>query len=349
MQVRRGRNNNLIADGNTSLQLGIINVADANVVAALLNRGIILQPLDGTPRWMVRKNAPVVFAYVAGYLDFAGAAIRDLNRSGAGFNLQVHCSRKFQLPMEFAFCSKCGGSDHKYSHAHGQLCRYSKNSGHKCSLVQEVCSTKKARGWVPCLCPGRLPGTNNSYCRMTWSPWFSPFRTSVLAPFEIPMLMATFFLPSLPFGSGTSTEALRSLSYTMEPSGICNTFLCSSRMISALAVISAFNSPPGLSIETRTSNVVTLSFSTPIGEIFVTLPLKVLSLNDSTLIREGWPRYTRPISASSTFPFTYTWLVSPMVMTSVALEPNTRIELTASPTSTSRESTMPSIGDSISV
>jgi len=46
-------------------------------------------------------------------------------------------------------------------------------------------------------------------------------------------------------------------------------------MISALAVIIAFSTPSGLLIETRTSNVVTLSFSTPIGEIFVTLPVKV--------------------------------------------------------------------------
>jgi len=40
----------------------------------------------------------------------------------------------------------------------------------------------------------------------------------------------------------------------------------------------------GLSIETRTSKLVTLSFSTPIGEIWVTRPLNVLSLNVSTRI-----------------------------------------------------------------
>ncbi len=142
------------------------------------------------------------------------------------------------------------------------------------------------------------------YCRTTWSPSLSPLSTSVLAPFEIPILTATLFLPSLPFGSGTSTDAFLSLSYKIAPSGICSTFLCSSRMISALAVISAFSSPPGFWIDTRTSNVVTLSFSTPIGEIFVTLPSKVLSLNDSTLMRARWPRYTLPMSLSSTLPFT---------------------------------------------
>ncbi len=61
-------------------------------------------------------------------------------------------------------------------------------------------------------------------------------------------------------------------------------------------------------------------------------------------MRAGCPRYTLPISASSTLPRTYTSLVSPSVITSVACEPRTRIELTASPTSTSFESTTPFIG-----
>jgi len=51
------------------------------------------------------------------------------------------------------------------------------------------------------------------------------------------------------------------------PFGTCRTLWCSSRMISALAVMAAFNSPPGLLMETRTSKVVTLSFSAPMGEI----------------------------------------------------------------------------------
>src|SRR5205809_1668791 len=61
-------------------------------------------------------------------------------------------------------------------------------------------------------------------------------------------------------------------------------------MISALALMLALSSPLGFWMETRTSKVVTLSFSTPRGEIFVTLPSNFLSLNDSTTIRAGWPR-----------------------------------------------------------
>ena len=68
-------------------------------------------------------------------------------------------------------------------------------------------------------------------------------------------------------------------------SGTSRTPFFSSRMISALALMLALRVPLGLSIETRTSKVVTLSFSLPRGEILVTLPSKALSLNASTTIR----------------------------------------------------------------
>ena len=58
-------------------------------------------------------------------------------------------------------------------------------------------------------------------------------------------------------------------------------------MISAFAVMLALSSPPGFRIETRTSNVVTLSFSTPSGEILVTAPSNFRSLKDSTTMRAG--------------------------------------------------------------
>src|SRR5215469_4877088 len=51
------------------------------------------------------------------------------------------------------------------------------------------------------------------YCwRMTVSPWLRPERTSVRVPLEIPALMETLRRPFFWLGSGTSTEALRSLS-----------------------------------------------------------------------------------------------------------------------------------------
>src|ERR1035438_5185473 len=125
-------------------------------------------------------------------------------------------------------------------------------------------------------------------CRTTWSPSFRPFNTSVNEPFESPTVTETLRLPSFWFLSGISTDAFFWLSYITAFSGPVSTPLCSSSRISALAVMLAFNSPPGLLMETRTSNVVTLSFSTPIGAILVTLPLKVRSRKLSTLMRAGW-------------------------------------------------------------
>ena len=75
-------------------------------------------------------------------------------------------------------------------------------------------------------------------------------------------------------------------------------------MISAFAVMLASSSPRALSIDTFTSNEMTLSLSVPIGEICVTLPSNCRSRNVSTLIRAGWPRRTDPMSASSTLPRT---------------------------------------------
>src|ERR1035437_9767671 len=97
-------------------------------------------------------------------------------------------------------------------------------------------------------------------CNTTWSPSFSPLRTSVTEPFDNPTVTGTLRLPSFCFLSGISTVAFFWLSYITAFSGTVSTPFDSSSRISALAVMLAFSSPPGLSIETRTSKVVTLSF-----------------------------------------------------------------------------------------
>ncbi len=106
----------------------------------------------------------------------------------------------------------------------------------------------------------------------------------------------------------------------------------------------AFSSFPALSMETSTSKVVTLSFSTPMGEICVTRPLKVLSLKLSVVMRAGIPSRTWPMSASSTLPRTKTFSISPSVITSEALAPRLRMDETGLPISTSRVRTVPRMG-----
>ena len=103
----------------------------------------------------------------------------------------------------------------------------------------------------------------------------------------MPSLTASSRRPLSALGSGISTEVLRSLSYTTADSGMSSTSYFSSRIISALALMLAFSSPPGLLREIRTSKVVTLSFSTPMGEILVTAPSNFLSGKDSTVMRAG--------------------------------------------------------------
>lgn len=50
------------------------------------------------------------------------------------------------------------------------------------------------------------------YCRTTLSSFFKPLSNSVFAPLEMPTVTGSLRLPSLPLGSGTSTEAFLSLS-----------------------------------------------------------------------------------------------------------------------------------------
>src|SRR6267143_446846 len=160
-------------------------------------------------------------------------------------------------------------------------------------------------------------------------------------------LHAEFFLAVVGFGVGDLNGAL-SL-FVVNQRGFRdhqNVFLLFEEDFSIGAHV-GFQLAPGFEIDTRTSKVVTLSFSLPRGEILVTLPVNFLSLNDSTTMRAVWLRKTLPMSASSTLPCTYTSLTSPSVMIKVACEPSTRMELTASPTFTSRESTRPSIGVTI--
>ena len=75
------------------------------------------------------------------------------------------------------------------------------------------------------------------------------------------------------------------------------------------------------------------------------LPVKIFILNNQYM---GMVRQWQELLHGGRYSQSYS-LVSPRVITSVADDPNTRMELTASPICTSRESTMPSIGETMSV
>src|SRR5882757_8223404 len=88
--------------------------------------------------------------------------------------------------------------------------------GRDCHPDRSSCFAKRSNCVVegPAFCSKQdLTPRLRHYCNTTWSFSLSELSTSsVLAPLEIPILTATLRLPSLPFGSGTSTEACFSLS-----------------------------------------------------------------------------------------------------------------------------------------
>ena len=79
---------NFIADRNVVLKLGVVNVPDANIVSTLLNWRIVLQFLH--PFFCVPAAEPFVGRDTSNYMYLVRAAAMYLNRTGAGFNLQIH-------------------------------------------------------------------------------------------------------------------------------------------------------------------------------------------------------------------------------------------------------------------
>src|SRR5947208_1205896 len=99
MQLRVCGDHQFIADRNIAPELGIVNVPDANVIAALLNGGIALQPLNAL---FGVSSEPFAGIDSADYLYFIGIAGGHVDGAGAGFHLQVHGSADVESATEFA-------------------------------------------------------------------------------------------------------------------------------------------------------------------------------------------------------------------------------------------------------
>jgi hypothetical protein len=68
-------------------EFGIIDVPDANVVSALLNWRVVLQPFNFLVR--VPSAKPVVRGNVPDHMDLIRRTAMYLDRSCSGFNLQI--------------------------------------------------------------------------------------------------------------------------------------------------------------------------------------------------------------------------------------------------------------------
>ena len=99
MQLRVCGDHQFIADRNIAPELGIVDVADANIVAALLDGRIALKTLNALFGVSAKPFAGID---ASDYLYFIGIAGGHVDRAGAGFNLQVHGSADAEGAIELA-------------------------------------------------------------------------------------------------------------------------------------------------------------------------------------------------------------------------------------------------------
>src|SRR5438128_2086157 len=97
-QLGAGRNHHVVADRNVSAQVRIVNVADSDVISALLDGRIAFQLLHS----VFRRSHPVAGADVSGDTHLAGAAGANVDGAGTGFDLQVHGAIDLQGAIESA-------------------------------------------------------------------------------------------------------------------------------------------------------------------------------------------------------------------------------------------------------
>src|SRR5260370_23194597 len=104
-QLGAGRNHDVVADRNVAAQVGIVNVADSDVISALLDGRIAFQLLHS----VFRGAHPVAGADVSGDAHLAGAAGANVDAAGTGFALQVHGAIDLQGAIESALGGVGGG------------------------------------------------------------------------------------------------------------------------------------------------------------------------------------------------------------------------------------------------
>src|ERR1700732_5481673 len=87
-QLRLRRDSDFVADRNIMAQMGIIDMTDANIIPALLNGRIVLQPFHLT----LGVSEPLGRLNMSGYLSLVGIAGVDLDTTRSGGHIKVHRS-----------------------------------------------------------------------------------------------------------------------------------------------------------------------------------------------------------------------------------------------------------------
>lgn len=116
LQASLGGDNDFIADRDIASQLGIIDVADANVVAALLDRGVGFDALD--PRLDIATIAKPVHRCPdpCRHQDPIGGAGANVDTARTRRNVEVDRSGHAQRPFEGSFIDRCRRQRQKTHH-----------------------------------------------------------------------------------------------------------------------------------------------------------------------------------------------------------------------------------------
>jgi hypothetical protein len=97
MQLSFGGHEQFVAYGYVAPQVGVVDVADANIVPVLLDWGIVLQAFN----FVFGVSAkPIVNSDSSGHSHFVRGAGSYLNVSGAGAHVEIHGSSNSQSSLE---------------------------------------------------------------------------------------------------------------------------------------------------------------------------------------------------------------------------------------------------------
>ena len=91
-----GRYGQLVADGNVAAQFGVLNVADVNGIAALLNGRVRFQ----APDLLAAVTRPVAGTDPSSHLDPIGAAGVHRNRARTGVDVDIHRPAHLQAALK---------------------------------------------------------------------------------------------------------------------------------------------------------------------------------------------------------------------------------------------------------
>ena len=206
-QVGGAGGGDLVVNGDIAVEIAIVAFADSDVVAVLDDGWVAGDLLDAGIDITAAAHPAAIGVNVSDDVNPIVGAGPEANIARTCGDVEGWGAPDVEGAIEVAFGGEGrggdgeGGNGEEVTDFHGELLNDS-------SGADFSAATGKYAGSSP-----RLRSRSIIYCwRITVSPGLRPARTSVLVPLEMPALISTLRRPFFCLGSGTSTEALRSLS-----------------------------------------------------------------------------------------------------------------------------------------